>query len=429
MKAPTGAPSRWRHRRLGTIAGMDIIDSSRAEVAHVLRRIGFVAHPDAVDQWAGSTAELVETQIADVGVTAPDYDLAGEWEDYELVVGWIVGRFRSRDAGLHERMTWFWHDHFATSIDKVGDVTPMYTQHRILRQHALGNFRELVRAVITDPAMLIYLDGDGSYGEAPNENLARELMELFTLGVGNYTEQDVRGGARALAGWWVDWERWQAHFEPEDAYQGEVDFLGRRGRIDVDDVVDAVCEHPACSRFVAAKLHRQFIGTEPAPDRVEHLAAVFRSSGLEIRPLVAEIVSDPSFLANRNTRLRSPIEWLSAALVASGMDDDVGPWTYEQLGQVPWSPPNVGGWPDGARWGGADQLLRRVDLATWFASEEHLFGADPVADVLQRCSLFEVSPQTRETLQRVAKRTSSASWEQESLLFSLALASPEFALA
>ena len=144
--------------------------------------------------------------------------------------------------------------------------------------------------MLTDPLMLLYLDGAGSNGDNPNENLARELMELFTLGVGNYAEDDVKAGARALSGWRVDWENNEAWFEPDAHYDRPLTFLGTRARFGVDEVVDAVCDHAACAVHVATRLHTHLVGVEPEPDEAERLARVFRSADLEILPLVEAIV-------------------------------------------------------------------------------------------------------------------------------------------
>ena len=400
----------------------------QALAAHVLRRTGFAVDPGQVDRASGMTPEeLIDERLNDSGVQAPDIGSVEGWEDYERIVGWILERMRAPEAGLHERMTWFWHDHFATHVDAAG-VEMMYEQHRKLRRHALGNFRELVHAVVTDPAMMRYLDADGSDGANPNENLARELMELFTLGRGNYEEADVRAGARALAGWWVD-DDGTTWLDDERRYRGRVTFLTRSGNLDVADVADAVCDHPACAPFIAAKLVRFFHGVADGPLE-ERTAQTLANTDLDIRAGVETVLRDEAFLERRLNRVRQPIEWISAAIVATSFDDDLGPWTFDQLGQVPWSPPNVAGWPSGERWAGADQMLRRADLASWLGSVEvELDPADPVTDVLHRCALHEVSDRTRSTLDRVAERTSSATWEQTSLLFTLALISPEFHLA
>src|SRR5262249_2763518 len=224
------------------------------------------------------------------------------------------------EAGLHEKMVWFWHSHLTSSYDKVGSWKMMWRQHQLLREHALGNFRTLVQAITVDPAMLVYLDGAESTAESPNENYGRELMELFTLGRGNYTQDDVRAAARALSGWTVDYDRERASFDPHSGNESSVLFLGTQVT-HAQDVVDVVCGHPACPRFVCGTPYRYFVGESPSPDRLTDLAELFASSGLETRPVVESILRDPVFLERRMSRPRYPVEWVTAAMGALGVDD------------------------------------------------------------------------------------------------------------
>ncbi len=400
-------------------------------VAHLLRRTTFGPVPGAVERLMGRDLDDLITEILEdrgdqsIDVTPPN--VAG---DDDALVGWWLDRLRDPRAGIHERMVWFWHGHFTTNLDQVtGDM--MWRQHQLVRRFALGNFRDFTRAMLTDAAMLVYLDGAGSTGEHPNENLARELMELFTLGVGNYTEDDVKAGARALSGYWVDWDTSEVYFEEDDHYDRPVRFLGVRARHDVDSVVATITAHPACARHVTSRLHRHLVGLDPDPAQLESLAAVFREADLEIVPLIDAIVRSPAFAAGRRTRPRQPIEWLIAALAALGVGDiEIDMWSLSAAGQLPFHPPNVAGWPDDDRWVDGSQILDRVNRLLELGWQERIdLDVEPDVDtVLARCGLWDVSSTTRSVLDDAIRRQSEYDHGLE-LLFVLALTSPEFSLA
>ncbi|MEZ5247520.1 MAG: DUF1800 domain-containing protein [Acidimicrobiales bacterium] len=399
-------------------------------VAHLLRRTTFGPRPGQVERLVDRDLDDVITEIVDdrgdraEGAAAPDLDA-----DDELVVWWL-NRLRDPRAGLHERMVWYWHGHFTTSLAQV-TADMMWQQHLRIRRHALGNFRDLTRELLTDAAMLVYLDGSGSRGEEPNENLARELMELFTLGVGNYTEDDVKAAARALSGYWVDWETAEVHFEAADHYDRPVRFLGERAHYDVDRVVEALLDQPACARHVAGRLHRHLVGLDAEPAQLDRLAAVFRAHDLEITPLVEAILRSDAFAGARRTRTRQPIEWLVAALPALGADDaEIDVWSLSVAGQLPFHPPNVAGWPDGDRWVDGSQVLNRINRVLDLGWQEAIdLEVEPDVDtVLARCGIWDVSPTTRAVLDDAIRRQSEYDRGLE-LLFALTLTSPEFALA
>ncbi len=400
-------------------------------VAHLLRRTTFGPRPGQVERLADrDLGELISEILDDRGDRAEGAAPPDVADDAETLVRWWINRLRDPRAGIHERMVWYWHGHFTTSLDRVS-AEMMWRQHQRIRRHALGNFGDLAREIATDAAMLVYLDGSGSTGDNPNENLARELMELFTLGVGNYTEDDVKAGARALSGHWVDWERAEVHFEPDDHYDRPVRFLGERSRHDVDSVIDAVLAQPACARHVASRLHRHLVGLDPEPAHLDELAALFRDRDLEILPLVEAILRSDAFAGARRTRPRQPVEWLVAALPALGADDvEIDLWALERAGQLPFHPPNVGGWPDDDRWVDGSQVLERVNRVLDLGWREAI-DTDVEADVdtvLARCGIWEVSPATRAVLDDAIRRQSEYDRGLE-LLLALTLTSPEFSLA
>lgn len=408
--------------------------SQREQIAHLLRRTTFGPHPGRVDELVGTPVdEIIDQLLADEGFTLGDDEVVSRDfadEDWDTAVLWWVDRMRDPAAGLHERMTWYWHTHFTSSLDKSSQNT-MWRQHHLLRRHALGNFRTLCKAVAVDGAMLEYLDGSYSSGEAPNENFARELMELFTLGSGNYTEDDIRAAARGFSGWAVDWETSEVEFDSERHYSRPLTFLGTRQRWDADELIDAILDHPACAGHVAGRIHRHLVGTEPSDDRRDEMASVFRDADYEIRPLVEHILRHPDFLESIRARPRQPVEWLIAMLGVTGnIDIDIDLWWLDLLGQTPMSPPNVAGWPDDERWLAASQMLLRTTRVVEMTLPESLFDEMPatVDAVLERCAIYDPTVATREALERAARAQPEYEHGLE-LLLTLALTSPEFSLA
>lgn len=400
-------------------------------VAHLLRRTTFGPRPGQVEHLVDRPVAELTTEILDDhgdradGASTPDM---GSSDDEGLVTWWI-NRLRDPRAGIHERVVWYWHGHFTTSLDRVS-TDMMWRQHQRIRRHALGNFGELTREMLTDAAMLVYLNGSGSTGNDPNENLARELMELFTLGVGNYTEDDVKAAARALSGYWVDWDTSEVHFDEDAHYDRPVRFLGERARHDADSVADALLAQPACARHVARRIHRHLVGLDPEPTQLEELASVFRDHDLEILPLVEAIVRSDAFAASARTRPRQPIEWLVAALPALGADDvEIDVWSIADAGQLPFHPPNVAGWPDDDRWVDGSQVLDRINRVLDLGWQEAIdLDVEPtVESVLARCGIWEVSAATRAVLDDAIRRQSEYDRGLE-LLFALTLTSPEFSL-
>jgi uncharacterized protein (DUF1800 family) len=400
----------------------------RAAIAHLLRRVTFGPAPGQVE----ALAPVGYQGAVEAVLQAPERDVTppklGTTDDSSTLAQWWLAQMADPAAGLHEKLTWFWHGHFTSSIEKIDNGPLMWRQHLLLRRHALGSFRELVREITIDGAMLLWLDGSGSSGDAPNENCARELMELFTMGRGSgYTEADVRAGAKALTGWTVD-DNGAVSFDPSAAYPGSVTFLGRSGHLDAAAVADAVCDHPACAPWVTQQLFRFLVGINPTPSLRSSLAAGFRDSGLQLRPLVEQILRSAEFAASRWSRPRFPVEWMTAARLTLGTRPDDNDALY-LLGQVPFAPPNVAGWPPGFRWIGVGPALVKASLATtWAADSELLTEDDPVGAALDRASLYDATSQTKNTLLAAARSTNDGR-ERSSLLLALAVCAPEFSLA
>ena len=289
---------------------------------------------------------------------------------------WWLREMLATPSPLTERMTLFWHGHFATSQRKVRIGQLMYRQNVLLRREALGNFATLLHEIAKDPAMLVYLDNAGSRREAPNENFAREVMELFTLGEGHYAEQDIKEAARAFTGWSLDRDSGRYLYRRAWHDDGEKTVLGTTGRLDGDDVLDILLARPQTAEFVATKLWRELVS--PTPDRAEvrRWAAVFRESRYEVKPLLRAVLTSDAFWAeeNRGTLVKSPVDLVAGTLRAQGirpMELRPAVFACAALGQNLFSPPNVKGWPGGDAWIDASTILGRKQFL------EKVFEKDP----------------------------------------------------
>jgi len=277
---------------------------------------------------------------------------------------WWMREMVSTPSPLTERMTLFWHGHFATSQQKVRAPQLMYRQNALLRREALGNFATLLHAVAKDPAMLVYLDNAGNRKQAPNENFAREVMELFTLGEGRYGEQDVKEAARAFTGWSLDRETGEFTFRRLWHDYGDKTVLGRSGPLDGDDVLDILLARPEAAEFIAGKLWREFVSRTPDPREVARWAAVFRESRYEVKPLMRAMLTSQSFWSadNRGALIKSPLDLVVGTLRTFDIrpvDFRPAVFTAAALGQNPFSPPNVKGWPGAEAWINSSTLLGR----------------------------------------------------------------------
>jgi len=284
-------------------------------------------------------------------------------QGFELRAWWLREMIAT-PSPLSERMTLFWHGHFATSQQKVRASQLMYRQNALLRREALGNFATMLHAVAKDPAMLVYLDNAGNRKQAPNENFAREVMELFTLGEGRYGEQDVKEAARAFTGWSLDRDTGEFTFRRLWHDYGDKTVLGKSGRFDGDDVLDILLAHPQTAEFICGKLWREFVSREPDPREVARWAAVFRDARYEMKPLLRAILSSQAFWApeNRGALIKSPVDLVVGTLRTFDIHPiDLRPAVFAvaALGQNPFAPPNVKGWPGGEAWINSSTLLGR----------------------------------------------------------------------
>lgn len=293
---------------------------------------------------------------------------------------WWVEEMLVTDRPLTERMVLFWHNHFTSSFLKVRYAPALFRQNALFRRDALGNFATLLKEVARDPAMLIYLDGMRSVARQPNENFARELLELFTLGEGHYGEADVKAAARAFTGWSVDRQTGRFVNREQQHDGGVKTFLGRTGRFGGDEIIAILLGHPRTAETIVEKLWREFVSLEPDPAEVKRLAASFRN-GYEIRPLMRSILLSAQFRdpANRGALIKSPIELIVGTVRVLGLPVPEKTSLVRMmrgLGQSPFDPPNVKGWIGGESWITTytlllrQQFLRRIVEATTVAPME-----------------------------------------------------------
>jgi uncharacterized protein (DUF1800 family) len=278
--------------------------------------------------------------------------------------GWWVGEMLATPSPLTERMTLFWHNHFVSSQQKVRVARLMYRQNVLLREHALGRFDTLLHAIARDPAMVIYLDSLQNRKGAPNENFAREVMELFTLGEGHYSEADIKEAARAFTGWSLERETGAFRFRPLLHDDGTKTVFGKSGRFDGDDVLDLLLARPETSEFIVSKLWREFVSPEPDKTEVRRIAKRFRDSRYDIKVAVGELLTSDAFYApdNRGVLVKSPVDVVVGSLHQLGIAPDTGlPFAFAAagMGQLLLAPPNVRGWPGGDVWINTQTLLAR----------------------------------------------------------------------
>jgi len=378
---------------------------------HLLVRTGFGATPEAIAalaplDWPQAVDRVLATVRTEARTPPPAWidDPLPQWrrilsmsererarwrmqvreQGIELKAWWYREMLET-DSPLTERLVLFWHNHFTSALSKVRFPALMHRQNALLRRHALGSYRALLHAVARDPAMVWYLDGQTNRAGRPNENFARELLELFTLGEGHYRERDVKEVARAFTGYGLDWRTGSFRFRPRQHDDGVKTVLGRTGSWNGDDVIDLVLDEPRAAEHVVEKLWRELVSYDPDPAEVTRLAARFRSADYELRPLVRALLLTPAFRdpALRGRRIQPPAVLLVGTLRTFDVDlrdTRVLARAGRFLGQDLLDPPNVKGWPGGERWITTTTLaLRQKALERIVSGPEGLGPEDAAA--------------------------------------------------
>jgi len=354
--------------------------------AHLYRRAGFAATRAEIDAAVEHGPAAAVARLFAAEEDADCRDSIRRMAEAVVASGpqrlpaWWLYRMTTTPDQLREKATFFWHGHFATSSEKGEDGRLMLAQNRLLRRHALDRFGPLVHGIARDPAMLIYLDSPTNRKRHPHENFARELMELFCLGEGNYTERDIQEMARCFTGWEVHNGRFRFNEYQHD--DGEKAFLSRRGRFGGDDAVRIVLEQPSLPPYVVGKLYRFFIADEPAPPRqlIAPLAAEFRDTGLDVGHVLRRMLSSNLFFSAHalGRKVRSPVELAVGLLRAlegrtnfNRLSSDLRP-----LGQRPFYPPSVKGWDGGRTWINSSTLLARAAAVKKLIEGPQMVGGD-----------------------------------------------------
>ena len=430
---------------------------NRRLAAHLFRRAGFAASSAELDQAVEQSPAEVVHRLIEPPPEAAEFRritdglarsvLAGG-EAENLAAVWVY-RMLGTPQPLREKLTLFWHGHFATSAAKVEDADLMQQQNDLLRRHALGDFNQLVQEISRDPAMLVYLDSATNRKSHPNENYAREVMELFCLGEGNYTEADVQQVARCFTGWEIRRDAFRFNRYRHD--EGEKTFLGKTGKFGGEDAVRVILEQPAAPRFIVGKLFRYFFCDEPAPPDalLEPLADEFRRSDLQIAPVVGRMLGSRLFFSELaiGRKVRSPVELAIGLLRALGGSVN----SYQlarglnELGQGLFYPPNVKGWDGGRTWINSSTLLARANLVRELLTDgKTRFDGGSLTDLLERenvrtpreqvlrlAELLVAVPLAEQVEQRLVELASDDAKEKErrlrEVVYALA-ATPEFQL-
>jgi uncharacterized protein (DUF1800 family) len=360
-------------------------DKNHFDVGYLMRRAGFGATPGEIDAAAQQGLGPLVTnlvnyeQVSDNFVPPPDAILTYRQKlmrgtDLNNLQAWWIDRMINTSRPLQEKMALFWHGHFATGYDKVRSTLLMYRQNELFRQNALGRFDDLLSAVYRDPAMLIYLDGQRNTKQAPNENWGREVMELFVLGRGHYTEADVHASARSFTGWRIDSDG-NAVYIPRLHDIGSKTLLGQSGNWDGEDAVRILAAHPATGPWLAHKLWRFFASDQTVPrSAIQKLSKAYYASDHSTRDMVRVLFTMPEFYeaAVRHGHLKSPTEFVVTTIKQLGLTNvpsETLPRVLTFLGQELFWPPNVGGWPGGANWINAATMLGRFNFASSLTGE------------------------------------------------------------
>jgi uncharacterized protein (DUF1800 family) len=329
---------------------------------------------------------------------ASQFDYPGGTAYYpnRLAGDWIKHLIRTTQP-LVEKMTLFWHNHFATGLDKVGNPRLMHLQNQLFRKYALGNFRQLLHEIAMDPAMLIWLDGVENTKQAPNENFAREVMELFALGPGNYTEKDVQEGARAFTGWTLteivnpDCVRYRDpfRFDVNTHDYGMKTFLGVTGRLNGHQVIEIILQQPAAPRFLAKKLLRYFVTDDPDDAMVERTARSLLLYDWEIRPVLRSLFESDFFQSDRApfALIKSPVEYVvgfcKQLSIADPNGDTLAQWT-KLMGQELFNPPSVKGWGSGLQWINNFTYLTRYNFVQDRLRQKDSLTTDALIDIARQ---------------------------------------------
>lgn len=298
--------------------------------------------PSAPNTWVNTVPAASQTTSGETGTWYREFNY------------WWFNLMHKEGLNMREKMVLFFHNHFSNERDKVVYPQNMYAQNALFRKYAFGNFKQLVKEISIDPSMLIYLDGNNSRGSAPNENYARELMELFTMGIGNYTETDIKQAAKVLSGWQVN--GLTATFVASRWYtEASVTVLGKTAKFDVNSLIDHIFTQKATAEFLCRKLYKEFVYYKPNEAFIQQMATVLRSNNYEIKPLLKFLFTSEEFYTPGyvGSKIKNPTELMVGAskLLELQTPDYVNMYEMAKVLQMQlFQPPNVAGWPGQREW-------------------------------------------------------------------------------
>jgi uncharacterized protein (DUF1800 family) len=447
-------------------------EEERRRVARLFARAGFGASVDEIDQAAakGYATAVEELLVFPPAAGRPDEATvlaleagapAGESEAFSMATfqRWWLDRMSATRFPLEEKLTLYWHNHFATGFSKVKRPKAMVAQNRLLRDHAGGNFRALCNAVTADPAMLIWLDGNTNQKIAPNENYGREFMELFTLGRDHYTQEDVSQAARAFTGYTTDGQG-RALYHPELHDDGEKTVLGQTGKWGATHMTDIVLdrhpEGPLSARYVSARLAGFLYKPVPEPEVVDAMATAFVTANYDIKAMVKALLLRPEFSDGPGLTIKSPAEYIAGTMRLLRLTGAPAPSSQPRrrsldeiasacadMGQELFEPPDVSGWKGGATWANTAATLARYNFAARIGK---LVTDNAVRTVLDsaggqprdtaplwmhRLGLLSLLPSTQASIDRYLEASNAAKTDpgvRTRGVLTLLLASPDFNL-
>jgi len=429
------------------------MDAKRLEISRLFNRFAFgprpgefaaalkigpaklkvsLLNPPAVD--AGAQPELM---LADLGKRPePKTPEAAEFSKLmraqsKEMTAWWLDQMVLTEKPLQERMVWFWHGHWATSIGKVNYALPMLTQNQTFRKHAVGNFKDLSQAMLLDGALQVWLDGNENTLKAPNENLAREVMELFVLGVNRYTEKDVKELARVLTGYQVPRSTGVVTLNQKRRDTGAVTILGKTAVMSGPEAISHLVDQADCQKFLAERIWYRFISSTTALPK-DH-AMVSALAGRDIQQGLAALLNGKDLTNTKYSIVRSPVEWFvgvckALELTPSKLDSFTKlNGFFDKLAQIPFSPPNVGGWPTDEAWLSSASAQFRIVFAAWLVKQADLSTIEAIAPEKRVAYLADLL-----AIPEWTARTSLALGDlQKNLprLVALAICSPEYVVS
>ena len=394
-------------------------DKNIALMAHLMRRAAFGASRDELEaRVAKGYEETVEELLHPEGQEPVDMHDLLRYQPWTWKPGTIQGmghaswlyRMLNTHAPLQEKTALFWHGIFATGVSKVDHWDEITEMVDMLRDKGMGSYRDLLVELAKSPAMIYWLDNNENHANAVNENWGRELLELFSMGVGNYTEDDVRECSRAFTGWTITPKLprfpmgrfdWFYEYREEDHDDGEKTFLGHTGRFNGEEIIDIICRHPATARFISRHLYNFFVADEPQvpawsvappgdPEAIDTLARAFTESGYDIRSVLRVLFNSDFFKEARFARLKSPAEVVVGTLRLAGGSEFPAPGLGNlarqtgYMGQDLMNPPSVEGWHTGTEWINSGSLMRRTNFFADLVGDVDRPGVQLIIDHLRK---------------------------------------------